>query len=168
MKVMDIDFVLTQCGKPRMMDAVRRHPRFFGQALRLLLAGQVVYTWRAAWLLNCNMNENDRRIRKHVNGLVEILPQRPENEQREILKILLRMEIGEDTEGLLLDHCISIWKRPNLRPGVRYYALKLVSNIALRHPELRNELDLLTQDFHLETISPGIRRSIMKLKGFRA
>ena len=164
---MDIDFVLTRCTKSQMIAAVRRHPRCFDQALHILLEGKVVYSWRAAWLLNCNMKHHDSRIRKHVDDLVKLLPHRPENEQREILKILLRMEISEDTEGLLLDHCISIWQNPSIRPAVRYYALKLVSNIAVRHPELRHELQLLVQDFHLETITPEIRRSVLKLRGFR-
>jgi hypothetical protein len=165
--IMDVDFVLTQCNKSQMMAAVRRHPGFFRQALKILLAGEVEYTWRAAWLLNCNMTPNDSRMRKHVPALVALLPLRPESEQRELLKILLRMDIRGDVEGLLLDHCIAIWEQPYIRPGVRYPAMKTISNIVARHPELRRELDLLTQDFLMETITPGIRRSIMKMKGIR-
>ena len=109
------------------------------------------------------MEENDRRVRKHVRKLTELIPQANSSLQREVLKLLLKMSIQEKQEGKLFEHCVEIWKKPKIQPGTRYYAFKTLLKISEKHPELREEVLFLAEPHYINSLSPGIARSITKL-----
>ena len=72
----------------------------------LTIADKQPYSWRVyVW------EKNDKRIRKYIKDMINVLPERNDGHQRELLKILERMEIKEEYEGLLFDHCVTVWKR---------------------------------------------------------
>ena len=83
--------------------------------------------------------------------------------ERELLKILLMMELDEKYEGLLFDICMNVWEQIDKAPSVRINALKMIIKIANKHPELRQEISFLTQDHYLQSFSPGARHSVTKL-----
>jgi hypothetical protein len=91
------------------------------------------------------------------------LPQRKDNQQRELLKVLERMEIKEESEGFLFDHCVRIWKNIDLQPSVRFSAMKILTDITKRYPELSKEIFLLTRNQYMQSLSPGVRKSINKM-----
>jgi hypothetical protein len=41
--------------------------------------------------------------------------------------------------------------------------IKLIVKVATKHPELRQEMKLLTQEHYLDTLSPGIRHCIERM-----
>jgi hypothetical protein len=47
---------------------------------------------------------------------------------------------------------------------VRITALKFILKVANKHPDLLEEIVFLTQDHYLESLSPGVKRSIEKMK----
>jgi len=158
-----LEKILTTSHKPTMESYILSHPKSFEEAIKLAIADKQPYSWRAEWLLWSCLEENDIRIRKYVKDIVNILPNREDNQKRELLKILEQMEIAEKYEGLLFNHCVIIWERIDKQPSVRLNAFKILAKIAQRHPELFHEINLLTQKQYAESLSSSVNKSINKI-----
>jgi hypothetical protein len=150
--------------KKEMISFLKSHPEYFDEAIKLAISDKQPYSWRAAWLLWSCMEENDKRIQKHIKAIVESIKTKKDGHQRELLKILYQMEIKEKYEGVLFDICITIWEGIGKNPSMRITALKFILKLANKHPDLLEEIVFLTQDHYLESLSPGVKRSIEKMK----
>lgn len=146
-----------------MISFMEDHPEYFDEAIELAIADKQPYSWRAAWLLWSCMEENDKRIKKYVKRIVETLDSKDGGHQRELLKILLQMELNEEYEGKLFNLCINVWEQIDKAPAVRVNAFKFIVKIAKKHPELDKEISFLAQDHYLEFLSPGARHSVTKM-----
>lgn len=149
--------------KDEMISFMHAHPEYFEEAIELAIADKHPYSWRAAWLLWSCIEENDERIQKYIGNIVDTLETKDEGHQRELLKILLKLELNEEYESILFDHCMNIWEGINKSPSVRVNALKFIVKIAKRHPELVKEISFLTEDHYLESLSHGAKNSVSKL-----
>ena len=139
------------------------HPEYFEEAIQLAVSNKQPYSWRAAYVLWSVIKENDKRIKKHIKKIVNAVKNKNDGHQRELLKILLMMELDEKYEGVLFDLCMDIWEQIDKSPSIRINALKMIIKIASKHPELRKEISFLTLDHYLESLSPGARHSASKL-----
>lgn len=154
----NIEHILLAYTKTEMVAYMDAHKDDVGVLFDMALGNKQTFSWRAAWLLfNC-MEEGDSRLQKHVKEIIEVIEEKKEGHQRELLKILQKLHIDEDNEGQLFDICITIWEDIGKRPSVRFQALKIILKIAQKHPALINEISFLTQEHYLETLSPGIKR----------
>ena len=149
--------------KKEMISFLKSHPEHFDEAIKLAISDKQPYSWRSAWLLWSCMEENDRRIQKHIKSIVDCIKIKKDGHQRELLKILYLMEIKEKYEGVLFDICMTIWEGIGKNPSVRITALKFILKVANKHPELLEEIVFLTQDHYLESLSPGVKRSIERM-----
>jgi len=149
--------------KDEMISFMDTHPEYFEEAIELAIADKQQYSWRAAWLLWSCMEENDRRIQKQIGKIADVLESRDNGHQRELLKILLKMELKEKYEGKLFNLCMDIWEQINKPPAVRVNALKLIIKIVKKHPELSHEITFLTQDQYLDSLSTGAKHSVSKI-----
>ena len=155
--------ILTNSHRPEMESYIVAHPKSFKEAIKLAIADKQPYSWRAAWLLWSCMEKNDKRIRNYVKDIVHILPNRTDNQKRELLKILEQMEIKKEYEGLLFNHCVTIWEEIDKQPSVRLNAFKILAKITQRHPELFQEVILLTQNQYTRSLSATVNKSINKI-----
>ncbi len=119
------------------------------------------YAWRAAWLLKSALHPDD-----HYDHFIEqamvILPSLKEGHQREVLKLFEKLQIPESFEGPLFDICMSIWESPGKIPSTRMTAFLFILQTVKKYPELKTELEHLTQDHYMETLSPGVKRVLEK------
>ncbi len=138
------------------------HPEFYDEAIDLAVADKQPYSWRAAWLLWSCIDKNDIRVQNHIQRILDNIRTKSDGHQRELIKILLEMYLDEEQEGYLYDLCVSLWKQTDKIPSVRFTAFKCIQKVARKYPDLTNELVLLTQAKYLDTLSPGVRRSILK------
>jgi hypothetical protein len=155
--------ILTNSHRSTMEKYVAVHPESFEEAIKLAIADKQPYSWRAAWLLWSCMEKNDKRIRKHLKDIINVLPKRKDNQKRELLKILEQMEIHNKLEGILFNHCVNIWEKIDKQPAVRFNAFKILAKIAKRHPELAKEIILLTHNQYTESLSSAVNKSINKI-----
>lgn len=158
-----LEQVLIHAYKKEMLAFMEAHPECFEEAVGLAVSDDQPFAWRAAWLLSDCMLENDPRLRARRDALIAAIAEKADGHQRELLKILLRMDLGERHESRLFDVCMSIWEQPAKSPSVRVTAFRFIVRMARKYPELANELDGLTQDWYLETLSPGIRHSVDRM-----
>ncbi len=146
-----------------MIGYMNSHPEAFDETIKLAVSDKQPYSWRAAYTLWSVIKDNDKRIQKHIKKIVDAVKNKRDGHQRELLKILLMMELDEKYESELFDICMSIWEQINNTPSVRYNAFKFILKIANKHPELKKEISFLTQDHYINSLSPGARHSVQKL-----
>jgi hypothetical protein len=158
-----LEQVLTSFCKADMIRHLASHPHDFIEAIHLSISNKQPYSWRAAWLLWSCMEENDSRIRKFIPEIIGLLNSCHDGQQRELIKILYLMEIDEEHEGILFDTCIGVWEKLNKQPSVRYNAFRMIVKIARKYPDLYREIAFLTEHHYLDTLSPGVKRGIIKM-----
>jgi len=158
-----LEHILTSSYKVDMIAWMDAHPEDFEEAIKLAVSNKQPYSWRAAWLLWSCMEKNDQRIQGYVKSIIDILSVRDDNQLRELLIILHQMEINEELEGLLFNHCISIWEKINKKPSLRITAFKIIVKIAKKHPDLSREIIFLTQNQYLDSLSPAAYKSVTNM-----
>jgi hypothetical protein len=158
-----LEHILISSYKSEMISYMHAHPEDFDEAVALAISNKQPYSWKAAWLLWSCMEENDNRIRKYIKKIIQTIPTKNDDHQRELLKILLPMELNGEQEGELFNFCVSVWEKINKKPSVRFTAFKMIVKIAQKHPDLANEIAFLTQDQYLDSLSPVVKRSIFKM-----
>lgn len=145
-----------------MVEFKESHPESFDQALKLALENEENLSWRAAWLVAGIMKENDQRVKPYIQKIITVLPDRNDGHQRELLKILLKMELDEDFESLLFDISVTLWEQVRKQSSVRYYAFQGMMKVVEKYPELKNEILSLAQPHFVNTLSPGVRKGVLK------
>ena len=158
-----LEICLTHNYKDGIVVFLKAHPEYWEEAIELAIANKQPYSWRAAWLLWSCIEKNDTRIQPHIQSLIDGLKDKKDGHQRELLKILILMELSEEQETNLLDYCIRLWKDIQKTPSIRYTAFRFINKIVSKYPELRNEIKYYTVKKYIETLSPGIQKSINKL-----
>ena len=73
------------------------------------------------------------------------------------------MELNDEQEGRLFDICVSLWEKIGKVPSIRYTAFRFIIQTAKKYPELSSEINYLTEDQFLETLSPGVKRGVAKM-----
>jgi hypothetical protein len=146
-----------------MIAYLESHPESFSEAIKLAVADKQPYSWRASWLLWSCMSKNDKRLRKYLKKIIDILPERKDNQQRELLMILQRMELETKYEGQLFDACTRIWEQTGKNPSLRYNAFKVLVSISKNHPGLIREIKSLTKPQYTDGLSASVKKSINKL-----
>lgn len=158
-----LENILTNSYKVDMISYLKSHPEDFDEAVKLAISDKQPYSWRAAWLLWSCMDKNDYRLQRYLKKIIDTLPTKNDDQLRELLLILQRMEINDDYEGELFSICVNVWERIGKKPSVRYNAFKLIVKIAKKHPGLYNEIILLTQTHYMDSLSDTVKKSIFKM-----
>jgi len=158
-----LEHILTSSYKAEMISYMNAHPEDFEEAINLAISNKQPYSWRAAWLLWSCMEENDQRIQGYIRNIINTLTTKNDDHQRELLKILLQMELNEEYEGFLFNVCVTVWEKINKKPSVRLTAFKIIVKIAKKYPDLSHEIIFLTQNQYLDSLSPTVKRSISRM-----
>ena len=159
-----IEHLLTNTYKDEMISYIAMHPEAFDEVIKLAISEKPPYSWRAAWVLWSIMEENDKRVQIHIKSIIDSISTKKDNQQRELFKVLHKMELNEEYAGQVFIICVDVWEKIHKKPSVRMNALHLMVKIAQKYPELSNEIELLTQDQYLDSMSQAVYKSITKLK----
>jgi hypothetical protein len=158
-----LEKVLIEEYKEGMLDYVNSSPEAFIEAIELAIDNKKRLSWRAAWIVNSTMQENDKRVQKYTNAIIKSLEGKTAGHQRELLKILILLELDEECEGHMFEQCIKIWETVNTTPSVRYHAFRFLLQIAKKYPELIDELKFYAQSRYLDSLTPGIKSGLIKI-----
>lgn len=150
-----------------MISYVNAHQDVFPELIKLAVSDKQPYSWRAAWLLWSCMDKNDIRIYSHIKEIIEVLPKRQDNQQRELLMVLQRMELNTDNEGRLFDICSKIWGKVTKNSSLRFHAFKTMIATSKKYPDLSNEIKLLTDDYYMDNLTDNLKKSIFKLMTYK-
>lgn len=159
----ELEHILTNTYKAEMIKFMKSHPECFNELINLSVSDSQKYSWRASWLLWSCIEPNDNRLNKYLNKIVDVLPIKKDNQQRELLIVLQKMEIDSSLEGKIIDACINIWEKKGKNVSLRYNALKLLIKISQKYPELSREIRLLTEPQYVDELSDTAKKSIYRL-----
>lgn len=160
-----LENILIGSHKKEMVAFLKTHPEYFDEAIDLALSDNQPFAWRSAFVLFDCMDENDKRIKKHINSIIKCIGNKKAGHQRELLKILSKMNLTDKQEGIVFDFCIRLWEQIGNDPSVRMTAVRFILKIASKYPELLEEIKFLLKEEYLATLSPGIKHSIRKSIG---
>lgn len=161
-----LEFVLQNFHKKDMIAYLNAYSFEFDNALQLAISNQQPLARRAAWLLWSCIQINDPRVAGFVPAIVQALPGKNVDHQRELIKILLLMNYDSESEGRLFSLCSDLWLDVGNDPSVRFNAMKMLVKICQNHPDLVTELKLMTESQYLETLSNTAQKSICKMLNF--
>lgn len=150
--------------KEEMGAFLKSQQEYFNEALELSISDDQPFAWRSAFLLSSCMEDNDARVKKYIKPILARIKSKNDGHQRELLKILYRMKLSDKEEGIVFDICIRLWEQISKDPSLRMTAIKFILKIAKEHRELLNEIAPLMQDHYLELLSPGVKKSIRKMR----
>lgn len=158
----ELEQILISFYKDKMISFMFANPKYFPEAIDLAITNRQPYSWRSAWLLWSVMTVNDNRIQSRIKEIISNISTKEDGHQRELLKILLKMDLNDEQEGFLFNISLNIWEQINKKPSVRYTAFMMIIKIAKNHPDLFQEIEYFTQKQYTDSLSPGIKRSITK------
>jgi len=157
------DILSSRINRSQLFSLFDAHPEKLEEAILLALSNKQPYAWRASWILSHYMKTNDPRFLEYSTELIKAIRFKKDGHQRELIRILQKLDLNDDNEGLLFDECMTIWESINKRPSVRIFAFKFIVDMVKKYPELNNEIKHLTQSQYQETLSPGLLRSFERL-----
>lgn len=162
-KETNLEYTLTNSYKDDLISYIASHQDDFPELITLSISDKQPYSWRAAWLLWSCMDNNDKRKRRYIKKIIDILPDRQDSQQRELLMVLQRMELDSKYEGQLFDSCTKIWENINKNPSLRFHAFKIMVAISKKYPDLSNEIKSLTDTYYTDNLTDNVKKSIFKL-----
>jgi len=161
------EILSSRFNKDEFVSFLNANPEHFNEAFELALKTENPQSWRAAWVLNHCLDKQDSRSTPFVTRFIDHIKSVPDGHQRELLKLLEHAGISDDLEGKLFDITVTLWKDVSKTPSVRIVAFRTLLKIASKYPELKSEIEFLTQNQYIESLSPGIKNSMQKqLKKF--
>ncbi len=154
---------LTQrINKECLLDKIRSEKQNIYLLLKWSRLSEQPLGWRAAWLLRQVIEKDDVAIKSHVSDILEQFSLFNESQKREWLKLLEKQTMCEDEEGMLFDICINEWKKIQSHPALRASACNILFKVLKKYPELKEELNHLMTSDYMESLSPGIKRIIIR------
>lgn len=133
----NLEFILKNLNKNDCLSYITSTPDDYPEPIELSISDKQPYSWRAAWLLSSCMDNNDQRVKSHIQNIIYILPDRQNRQQWLLLKVLEKMEI--ESEGPLFDTCTFIWKNINNTATLCFQAFKIRVAILKKYPDLLNK-----------------------------
>lgn len=134
----------------------------FRELIEIALDNHVPASWRATFICHHQTTKNDPLLLPYLPQIIDAIPSKKDGHQRELLRLTLKMDVDEDLEGKLFDTCVTIWESVEKSPSVRMIAFKVIAKVASKYPEMKSEISFLTQDHYMESLSPGIKRSMLR------
>lgn len=160
----NLEYVLIHNYKEEMIAYLDSHPEDFKEAIELAISDKQPFAWRSAWLIWSCIKPNDKRIKPYVDIIINAIPAKNDGHKRELLKIISVMKLSEEQEFNVFDICMELWTKLNSQPSIRWTSMKQMIDIAERIPELFNEIRPLLQEHYINSLSPGVKHSIKKLR----
>jgi len=119
-------------------------------------------SWIHAWQINHVKKTELIKIQEQVDKIISAIDGKNDGHQRELLKVLLKLNLTDDQLSLLWDICLRIWLDIQKQSSVRISAYKILVNTAKKYKPLSDELIRLTEDKHVSSLSNGIKNSTYK------
>ncbi|MBE0653939.1 MAG: hypothetical protein IH594_09080 [Bacteroidales bacterium] len=128
-------------------DSVGTDPGFFKTIMELVLKDKDPVPARAAWVAELVTQKDPGLIRPYLKDIVKGLKRYTHpGTTRNILKILMRTEIPESLQGILVDYCFRCIADADEKVAAKVYAMQIIENHVPMYPELAGELSEMIRD----------------------
>ena len=144
-------------GKELLIAEVIKSDAHFSSLLELALHETDPLAWRAAWVLDGSDEKKPGLAGKHLSNIIRALPgMGSTGTLRSLLRLLVRYDIPEKHQGMLIDLCFSYLVSELYPVAVKAHAMQIIYQHVLIYPELKHELITVLRD-QVQNNSVGFR-----------
>jgi hypothetical protein len=122
--------------------------------------------WRSAWVLAELVHKHQTfrdLIKLKASKIVSMLADFPTSgQQREYLKVLQDIELGEEDMGVLLDLCFNWLLDKKVDVAIRVHAMQIIYDYSVKEPDLQPELKAILLE-EMEYGTAGFRGRAKKI-----
>jgi hypothetical protein len=88
--------LLTGWVKDKILSYINKHLKSINELIKFSLGNIEPFCWKSPWLLWSCMQKNDKRVAPYVKRIIDKLENCKDNQQRELMLVLYRMEIKDE------------------------------------------------------------------------
>jgi hypothetical protein len=138
--------------KAQLIEEFERNNSLFSLALDDALTEDSAKAWHVIRFINQIVSP---AVAEEIDNVYDQLILRLKNEdpslQRELRKLLQKIDLTEKWESYLFNHAQKIWETIANIPSTRVQAFYCMLKIASKYPELKSEIALYNESSYLET-----------------
>ena len=136
----------------------------FDRLMQIFFTANYRLNQRAAFALNICYNKNPEIVEPYIPALIENLhsPNLHDAVKRNTIRILQFVNIPSTLEGEIYDICFNFLKSKDEPIAIKAFSMRVLANICINHPELKNELIPAIEDL-LPHGSSGIKNRGIKI-----
>jgi hypothetical protein len=125
----------------RVVKIVVENPALIKELIELTLSKNITIQLRASWILTNCYEALQEYFAPNIGMLIEALPGFIHTgARRNILRIFRFEPVPEQYQVFLFDHCLQ-WLISKKEPiAVKAFAMDVLTNIAMKEPDLKNEI----------------------------
>lgn len=110
------------------------------------------FNHRASWVFNHIIEEKPNWLVPYINDLITWLPNSVSSTQRDTLRSVTKYGVPTENEGAWIDICFDFLLDPDQAVAVKVHAMEIAFRITKKHPDLKNELlDVLDQFYEVSS-----------------
>ena len=145
-------------------EMVLRDDALFSEIYSLIYCDNPRIAWHAAWVTDHVSEADPKKLEAYVPEMIDHLPNLTSSSlKRHFTRMLLSQKIPESQLGRMIDTLYSLLS-PSEAVAVRANALQLLHNIAMKLPELQQELISVTESIlEEEVLTPGMKSKARKV-----
>jgi hypothetical protein len=144
-------------------EAIGDNAGYFSLLWQLIRADKGLVSWRAAWVAENVFHARPHMLTPYLEEMIEMLSYTTNSSiKRHFYKILSICEISDEQTGPVAQLCFQTFPNPKNPPAVRAHCMQILYNIALKEPDLRQEILLLLDDCQYD-LSAGIKSRALML-----
>ncbi|MEO8085214.1 MAG: hypothetical protein ABI763_00245 [Bacteroidota bacterium] len=120
----------------------------FDALVSLFLKGEYRVTQRAGWPMSILAIEHPHLISKHLKKLLLNIekPNLHNAVLRNTLRLLQFVKIPKSLQGNAVETCFRLFNDKKQPIAIQVFAMSVLGNLCLEHPELKNELKLSIEE----------------------
>lgn len=137
---------------------IKQKPTGLEDLVHLFLKKEPIVSQRAAMAVSAYFDANAEKLSPFVKRFILALSQEGHHVaiKRSILRMLQTLDIPEAQSAELIDYCIQIVGSPKETIALKVFAMNILKNFCLKHPELKVEVAPLIEDLIDREPSAGI------------
>ncbi len=135
-----------QCSK--IVKYVGSSPGRFSELVAVFLEGPYRVTQRASWPISCCVEKHPNLIEPHLRSILDCVKNARVHVavRRNVVRLLQFIEIPRRLQGLTAEICFELFKNTKQPIAVRVFSMTVLANLAVKLPELKNDLIPLIED----------------------
>jgi hypothetical protein len=139
--------------------------KLFAELIYLMHNSPAPIPLRSSWIMSVVTDNYPWLVNPYFRILIDNLPSYNHTGiVRNVLRLFSLIEVPEEYAGEIYNLSCDFFVNAKMPIAVRVNAMQILYNIALKEPDLRNELILLLED-NLEGVSAGVISRANKLIG---
>lgn len=135
-----------QCTK--IVKWVGSNQQRFDELFSLFINDEYRVVQRAGWPLSYCVIDHPSFISKHWKVLINNLkkPNLHNAVKRNSIRLMQDLDIPEKFHGEVMDICFKFLESPTEALAVKVFSMSVLGNIAMKYPDIRQELKLIIED----------------------